>query len=71
MSARPSKSPPQRNTCRYCGVEGGGNHPSERECVEALTAEIEKARRLLVSHRPSASPECLTAGIGARTRTTG
>jgi hypothetical protein len=42
-------NPQRRTICRYCGVETvtGGSHSSERECVEALAAEVAKAKRLL------------------------
>jgi hypothetical protein len=42
---------------------GGGNHSCELECVEALTAEVEKARRLLASYKPGTAHGCLTTGI--------
>ena len=35
--------------CRYCGIatSTGASHSSEPECIEALTAEIEKAKQLI------------------------
>jgi len=65
VTARLSKSPSRPDTCRYCGMEtgSGGNHSCELECVEALTAEVEKARRLLASYKPGTAHGCLTTGI--------
>jgi len=36
-------------TCRYCGLEtgAGASHCSQAECIEALNAEIERAKRLI------------------------
>jgi hypothetical protein len=44
--------------CRYCGVrtDSGGNHSCERECVEALAAEVTKTKRLLRDAQRPASP---------------
>ena len=69
MTARLGKSSSRPDTCRYCGMEtrGGGNHSCELECVEALTAEVEKARRLLASDKPGTAQGCLTTGIDKRT----
>ena len=67
MTAQRSKGPSRRNTCRYCGMESEGNHPRELECIKALAAEIEKARRVLASHSPVALQEWLTTGIDKRT----
>jgi hypothetical protein len=35
--------------CRYCGLEtgAGASHCSQAECIAALNAEIEKAKRLI------------------------
>lgn len=43
-------------TCRYCGVQTdtGGNHSCERECLEALAAEVTKTKRLLGDARSPA-----------------
>jgi len=73
MIARLSKGPSRRSACRYCGMEtgSGGNHSSELECVEALTAEVEKTRRLLASDRPGTSQGCLMTGLGKGHRTAG
>lgn len=73
MTARLSKSASRRNACRYCGMEtgSGGNHSCEHECVEALTAEVEKARRLLASAKSGTLQACLTTGIGKGHRTAG
>lgn len=73
MTARLSKNPSRRNTCRYCGMEtgSGGNHARELECVEALTAEVVKARRLLAAHGPGTSQGGLTVGIAKAHRPAG
>ena len=53
MTAALTKSPSRRGICRYCGMETGtqGNHSNELECVAALSAEVEMARRQLVRHK--------------------
>ena len=35
--------------CRYCGVETGSGvgHRSQSECIQALSAEIARARRII------------------------
>ena len=35
--------------CRYCGLETGSGvgHRSQAECIQALNAEIERAKRLM------------------------
>ena len=35
--------------CRYCGLEtgAGASHCSQAECIAALNAEIERAKRLI------------------------
>ncbi|MBP1635926.1 MAG: hypothetical protein H6Q10_2500 [Acidobacteria bacterium] len=35
--------------CRYCGLETGSGvgHQSQAECIQALTAEIDRARELV------------------------
>jgi hypothetical protein len=64
--------------CRYCGLETGAgeSHCSQAECIQALNAEIERAKRLigqsrepLGDHRPpredrSAAPRPEGARIG-------
>lgn len=62
MTAQLSKSPSRRSTCRYCGMEtgSGGNHSCELECIEALTAEVDKAKRLLAGDKPGTSQGYLT-----------
>jgi hypothetical protein len=59
MAAILSRSPSQRTICRYCGVETdtGTSHSSERECLDALAAEVTKAKRLLGETRKPVSPE--------------
>lgn len=73
MTARLSMSRPRRNTCRYCGIQttSGENHSRELECLEALTAEVEKTRRLLADDKPRTPQECLTIDIGKGHRTAG
>ncbi len=36
-------------TCRYCGLEtgSGAGHRSQAECIQALSKEIDRARRLI------------------------
>jgi hypothetical protein len=45
-------------TCRYCGVEtgSGAGHRSQAECIQALSEEIDRAKRLISSfgEEPSA-----------------
>lgn len=40
-------------TCRYCGLEtgSGAGHRSQAECIQALSAEIDRAKRLISSFR--------------------
>lgn len=42
-------------TCRYCGVEtgSGAGHRSQAECIQALSEEIDRAKRLINSFRDS------------------
>lgn len=44
-------------TCRYCGLETGAgvSHCSQAECIEALNAEIERAKRLIGQGREPVS----------------
>lgn len=39
-------------TCRYCGLEtgSGAGHRSQAECIQALSDEINRAKRLMVNH---------------------
>jgi len=43
--------------CRYCGLEtgAGASHCSQAECIQALNAEIERAKRLIGQGRESAA----------------
>ena len=36
-------------TCRYCGLEtgSGAGHRSQAECIQALSDEINRAKRLM------------------------
>jgi len=36
-------------TCRYCGLEtgSGAGHRSQAECIQALSDEIDRAKRLV------------------------
>lgn len=56
-----ARGPLRRTVCRYCGVETdtGASHSSERECVEALAAEVTKAKRLIGEARHPAPPGLL------------
>jgi hypothetical protein len=40
-------------TCRYCGVEtgSGAGHRSQAECIQALSEEIDRAKRLINNFR--------------------
>jgi hypothetical protein len=40
-------------TCRYCGLEtgSGAGHRSQAECIQALSSEIDRAKRLISSFR--------------------
>jgi hypothetical protein len=42
-------------TCRYCGLEtgSGAGHRSQAECIQALSQEIDRAKRLISSFRES------------------
>ncbi len=44
-------------TCRYCGVEtgSGAGHRSQTECIQALSEEIDRAKRLISSFREGGS----------------
>ena len=44
-------------TCRYCGLEtgSGAGHRSQAECIQALSEEIDRAKRLINSFRDDAS----------------
>ncbi len=45
-------------TCRYCGLEtgSGAGHRSQAECIQALSEEINRAKRLIGGVRDG-SPE--------------
>jgi hypothetical protein len=45
-------------TCRYCGLEtgSGAGHRSQAECIQALSDEIDRAKRLIGTAR-EVSPE--------------
>ena len=50
--------------CRYCGVEtgAGASHCSQAECIDALNAEIQRAKRLIGQARqPVTEPRGATA----------
>jgi hypothetical protein len=44
--------------CRYCGLEtgSGAGHRSQAECIQALSDEIDRAKRLINTARDG-SPE--------------
>jgi hypothetical protein len=65
-------------TCRYCGLEtgSGAGHQSQAECIQALSDEIDRAKRL-VNHardgtgddqRPARDSEQTGAGSDHRER---
>lgn len=43
-------------TCRYCGLEtgSGAGHRSQAECIQALSDEIDRAKRLMTNVRNGA-----------------
>ena len=49
--------------CRYCGLETGAGpgHCSQTECIRALNAEIEKAKRLIGQAREPVADRRTTA----------
>ena len=53
--------------CGYCGVETGSGvgHRSQAECIEALSAEIARAKRIINSGHDSRR-EAETAAASAR-----
>lgn len=52
--------------CRYCGVEtgSGGGHRSQAECIEALSAEIARAKRII--NRGQEARQEADAAVSAR-----
>lgn len=44
-------------TCRYCGLEtgSGAGHRSQAECIQALSQEIDRAKRLISGSREPGS----------------
>ena len=40
-------------TCRYCGLDtgSGAGHRSQAECIQALSDEIDRAKRLIGNGR--------------------
>jgi hypothetical protein len=44
-------------TCRYCGLEtgSGAGHRSQAECIQALSEEIDRAKRLINNGRDTVS----------------
>jgi hypothetical protein len=44
--------------CRYCGLDtgSGAGHRSQAECIQALSEEIDRAKRL-ISHVREANPD--------------
>jgi hypothetical protein len=44
-------------TCRYCGLEtgSGAGHRSQAECIQALSEEIDRAKRLIGTARDAGS----------------
>jgi hypothetical protein len=46
-------------TCRYCGLEtgSGAGHRSQAECIQALSEEIDRAKRLIDNVREGCSEQ--------------
>ncbi len=46
-------------TCRYCGLEtgSGAGHRSQAECIQALSDEIDRAKRLINNVREGCSEQ--------------
>jgi len=56
--------------CRYCGLEtgSGAGHRSQAECIQALSDEINRAKRLVNHAREAGNDERVHAAAGASDR---